>query len=67
MVDNTMEMAELLTFGVKQKASDLHLSPDQPPILRINGDLFPATIFQHTDRQRHGYVYIRTISAIFNG
>jgi twitching motility protein PilT len=36
-----MEISELLTLSVKQHASDLHISPEQPPILRINGDLSP--------------------------
>lgn len=34
-----MDITELLEFGVQQGASDLHLSSDQPPILRINGDI----------------------------
>jgi len=34
-----MEINHLLTVSVKQKASDLHLSPGMPPMLRINGDL----------------------------
>jgi len=36
-----MELSQLLELSVKQGASDLHLSPMQPPILRINGDLTP--------------------------
>lgn len=34
-----MEMNELLKMCVKNNASDLHLSPGEPPILRIDGDL----------------------------
>jgi twitching motility protein PilT len=37
-----MNLSELLIFSVKQNASDLHISPGQPPILRINGDLIPV-------------------------
>jgi twitching motility protein PilT len=37
-----MEIAQLLELSVTEKASDLHLSPGQPPIMRINGDLEPA-------------------------
>jgi twitching motility protein PilT len=31
--------AELLTQAVQRKASDLHLNPGRPPVLRIDGDL----------------------------
>jgi twitching motility protein PilT len=36
-----MELAELLTLVVNAKASDLHLSPGSPPLIRVNGDLIP--------------------------
>jgi len=38
-----MEMEQLLELSIKQNASDLHLSPGLPPILRINGDLTNIT------------------------
>lgn len=34
-----MELNELLTLSVKKGASDLHLSPGLPPMMRIHGDL----------------------------
>ena len=34
-----MEIAELLAFSVKNKASDLHLSAGLPPMIRVNGDI----------------------------
>lgn len=34
-----MEMEELLKASVNHRASDLHLLPGLPPLLRINGDL----------------------------
>ena len=34
-----MDIAELLTFGIKNNASDLHLSAGVPPIIRVDGDL----------------------------
>ncbi|MHB1948164.1 MAG: type IV pilus twitching motility protein PilT [Gammaproteobacteria bacterium] len=37
-----MELKDLLEFSVKQNASDLHLSPGLPPMIRINGDLVHA-------------------------
>lgn len=38
-----MELSELLTISVNEKASDLHLSPGLPPMVRINGDLVPLS------------------------
>jgi twitching motility protein PilT len=34
-----MDIAELLAFAVKNKASDLHLSAALPPMIRVDGDL----------------------------
>lgn len=34
-----MQLTDLLTFGVKNKASDLHLSAGLPPMIRVNGDV----------------------------
>lgn len=34
-----MELSELLTFAVKSRASDLHLSSSLPPLIRIDGDI----------------------------
>jgi twitching motility protein PilT len=34
-----MDIAELLAFSVKNKASDLHLSSSLPPMIRVDGDL----------------------------
>ena len=34
-----MEMIELLAFARKQNASDLHLSANNPPIIRVDGDI----------------------------
>ncbi len=34
-----MDIAYLLNLSVEKKASDLHLTPGSPPILRIDGDL----------------------------
>ena len=36
-----MRIAELLQAGVKQNASDLHLSAGMPPLLRVDGELLP--------------------------
>jgi twitching motility protein PilT len=34
-----MELKELLELSLQQEASDLHISPGLPPILRVHGDL----------------------------
>ena len=34
-----MDIAELLAFVVKNKASDLHLSAGLPPMIRVHGDI----------------------------
>ena len=34
-----MDIAELLSFGVKNNASDLHISAGLPPMIRVDGDL----------------------------
>jgi twitching motility protein PilT len=36
-----MDIEELLKISIDLKASDLHLSPDMPPMVRIDGDLRP--------------------------
>ncbi len=36
-----MDLTDLLRLSVQAKASDLHLSPTLPPLVRINGDLSP--------------------------
>jgi twitching motility protein PilT len=34
-----MDITQLLTFGTEQGASDCHISSEEPPMLRIHGDL----------------------------
>jgi len=36
-----MKIIELLRFMVEQEASDLHIKPMRPPLLRMNGKLLP--------------------------
>lgn len=49
-----MELKELLTLTVEKKASDLHITENEPPILRIDGKLhrtqFPALTRENTKR-----------------
>jgi twitching motility protein PilT len=39
--DDAMSIDELLRFMVQQEASDLHLKPMRPPLVRIKGKLLP--------------------------
>ncbi len=39
-----MDITELLSFCVKNKASDLHLSAGEPPILRVDGEVKRANV-----------------------
>lgn len=34
-----MDISDLLAFSVKNQASDLHLSADMPPMIRVHGDI----------------------------
>jgi len=38
---NTLNIDDLLRFMVKQEASDLHIKPMRPPLIRLNGKLLP--------------------------
>ena len=63
-----MDIAQLLTFGVKQGASDLHLSAGVEPMIRVDGDMrrINLPVLEHkevhdmlydimNDRQRKAY------------
>ncbi len=63
-----MDIAELLAFSVKNKASDLHLSASLPPMIRVDGDIRRINVpaLEHkqvyslvydimSDKQRHDY------------
>jgi twitching motility protein PilT len=53
-----MEINQLLTLAVKQKASDLHVSPGSPPMLRVNGDLTSIPEFSVLDAKiTHDLIY----------
>jgi len=57
-----MELKELLTLTVEKKASDLHITEKEPPVLRIDGRLhrtdFPA--LQRDDTKRLIYAVLTT-------
>ena len=52
-----MDIGELLAFGVKNKASDLHLSAGLPPLIRVDGDMrrLNAPVLDH--KEVHDMMY----------
>jgi twitching motility protein PilT len=52
-----MDIAQLLTFGVKQGASDLHLSAGVEPMIRVDGDLKRINLPALDHKQVHDMVY----------
>ena len=52
-----MDVTELLTFTVKQNASDLHLSAGLPPMIRIDGDLRRINVPSLDHKTVHAMVY----------
>ena len=39
-----MDISGLLTFAVKNNASDLHLSSGVPPMIRVDGDILRLNV-----------------------
>jgi len=52
-----MDIAQLLTFGVKQGASDLHLSAGVEPMIRVDGDVKRINLPPLAHKQVHDMVY----------
>jgi len=52
-----MNIAELLAFGVKNKASDLHLSAGLPPMIRVHGDVRRINLPPLSHTEVHNMVY----------
>jgi twitching motility protein PilT len=52
-----MDIAQLLAFGVKQGASDLHLSAGLPPIIRVDGDIRRISVPEMDHKQVHHMIY----------
>jgi len=52
-----MDIAELLAFGVKNNASDLHLSAGLPPMIRVDGDMRRINVPELDHKQVHGLLY----------
>jgi len=52
-----MDIAELLAFSVKNKASDLHLSAGLPPMIRVDGDIRRVNIDAFDHKEVHALIY----------
>jgi twitching motility protein PilT len=52
-----VDIAQLLTFSVKQGASDLHLSAGVEPMIRVDGDLKRINLPPLEHRQVHDMIY----------
>jgi twitching motility protein PilT len=52
-----MDIIELLAFVVKSKASDLHLSPGLPPMMRVNGEVRRLNLPPLEHKDVHSMVY----------
>jgi twitching motility protein PilT len=52
-----MDITELLSFVVKNKASDLHLSAGLPPMIRVHGDVRRINLPPMEHKDVHGMVY----------
>jgi twitching motility protein PilT len=52
-----MDITELLTFVVKNKASDLHLSAGMPPMIRVHGDVRKINLPAMEHKDVHSMIY----------
>jgi twitching motility protein PilT len=52
-----MDIAELLAYSVKNKASDLHLSSGLPPMIRVDGDIRRLNVPALDNRQLTELIY----------
>lgn len=52
-----MDITELLSFCVKQNASDLHLSAGVPPMIRVDGDVRRINVPAMEHKEVHGLIY----------
>ena len=52
-----MDISQLLAFGVKQGASDLHLSAGLPPMIRVDGDIRRINVPEMDHKEVHDMIY----------
>ena len=52
-----MDITELLAFSVKNNASDLHLSADLPPMIRVDGEIRKINVPELDHKMVHSLIY----------
>ncbi|EMR13150.1 Twitching motility protein PilT [Methylophaga lonarensis MPL] len=52
-----MDITELLTFSAKNKASDLHISSGEPPMIRVDGDVKRINLPPMEHKEVHAMIY----------
>lgn len=52
-----MDITELLAFSVKNKASDLHMSAGEPPMIRVDGEIKRVNMPSLEHKDIHSMVY----------
>ena len=52
-----MDITELLAFSAKQGASDLHLSAEMPPMIRVDGDVRRINMPALSHKEVHSLIY----------
>ena len=52
-----VDITQLLTFSVKNKASDLHLSAGVPPMIRVDGDVKRISMPELSHKDVHSMIY----------
>ena len=52
-----MDVTELLAFSVKHNASDLHLSAELPPMIRVDGEVRKINLPALEHKQVHSLIY----------
>lgn len=52
-----MDISKLLTFSVKEGASDCHISAGEPPMIRLHGDLKKLDHPALTSEETHALIY----------
>ena len=53
----TVDISQLLSFSVKNNASDLHLSADVPPMIRVDGDVKRINMPALSHKEVHSMIY----------
>jgi len=52
-----MDITELLTFSVKQGASDLHITAGMPPLIRVDGDIRRINVPEMDHKEVYNLIY----------